>query len=196
MSRPRPLPSDGSPERSPPRPPPRWVFLDRDGTINVKPSPGEYVEQSSQLRLLPGAAHAIARLNRAGVWTGVVTNQRGVALGRMSLAALEAVHERLRELLAQDDAHLDAIYACPHGLDACDCRKPKPGMLLAAQRDHPGLDFAATAIVGDSLSDVETGRRVGLRTVLLGEQRGGETPDHRVPDLLAAVDWLLQPSSP
>lgn len=173
----------------------RWVFLDRDGTLNVKPAEGEYVERPADLELLPGAAEAVRTLNRAGLWTGVVTNQRGVALGRMSADQLEAVHRRLRELLSREDAVLDAIYACPHEAGACDCRKPQPGMLLRARRENPALDFRRAAIVGDSLNDIEAGRSVGLRTVLIAGQaatgeRAAALADDVVPDLLHAASLL------
>lgn len=150
----------------------RWVFLDRDGTLNVKPPDGEYIERPETLELLPSAAQAVRMLNRAGLWTGVVTNQRGVALGRMSTEDLDAVHERLRHLLHLGGAFVDAIYVCPHAIDACDCRKPQPGLLLRAQSENPALDFARAAIVGDSPSDVLAGRRLGLRTVLISEGEG------------------------
>lgn len=169
----------------------RWVFLDRDGTLNVKPPDGEYIEGPDALELLPGAAEAVGMLNRAGLWTGVVTNQRGVALGRMSTADLDAVHQRLRLLLGLEGAFVDAIYVCPHEIGACDCRKPQPGLLLRAQSDHPALDFARAAIVGDSLSDVRAGRRLGLRTVLISHgQADRSVADHVVPDLLEAVRWF------
>jgi histidinol-phosphate phosphatase family protein len=120
----------------------RWVFLDRDGTLNVKPPDGEYIERPEALELLPGAAEAVGLLNRAGMWTAVVTNQRGVALGRMSAEDLDAVHERLRLLLRLEGSFVDAIYACTHESGVCDCRKPGPGLLLQAREEHPGLDFA------------------------------------------------------
>jgi D-glycero-D-manno-heptose 1,7-bisphosphate phosphatase len=171
-----------------------WVFLDRDGTLNAKPPAGEYIERPDALRLLPGAAEAVRMLNRAGLWTGVATNQRGVALGRMSTADLAAVHARLRELLAEEGAVLDAIYSCPHELGACDCRKPGPGMLLQAKREQPELAFERAAIIGDSLADVETGRRLGLTTVLLcaegAEPEAAAVADHLAPDLLAAARLL------
>jgi D-glycero-D-manno-heptose 1,7-bisphosphate phosphatase len=171
-----------------------WVFLDRDGTLNVKAPEGEYIERPEELELLPGAAEAVAILNRAGIWTGVVTNQRGVALGRMSAADVDRVHVRLRELLAHGGAHLDAIYTCPHGNGECTCRKPQPGLLLAAARETPGLDFGRSAIVGDSPSDVQAGRALGLRTVLLaddpGDPRQPPLADHLARDLLEAVRLL------
>jgi len=174
----------------------RWVFLDRDGTLNVKPPDGEYIERPAALELLPSAAAAMRMLNRAGLWTGVVTNQRGVALGRMSVADVDAVHERLRHLLSLQGAHVDAIYACPHQADDCVCRKPSPGLLLKAQSEYPALDFASAAIVGDSLSDMQAGGHLGLMRVLISS--GGEkdrtavrVADHVVPDLLQAARLLV-----
>jgi D-glycero-D-manno-heptose 1,7-bisphosphate phosphatase len=173
-----------------------WVFLDRDGTLNVKAPDGEYVERPEDLQLLPGAAEGVRMLNRAGVWTGVVTNQRGVALGRMSAEDLAAVNTRLTELLAEDGAALDAIYSCIHASAECDCRKPRPGMLVQARAEHPGLDFARAAIVGDSLSDIQAGSAVGLRTVLIDDGAGGdpqaiELADDVVGDMAAAASLLL-----
>jgi D-glycero-D-manno-heptose 1,7-bisphosphate phosphatase len=173
----------------------RWVFLDRDGTLNVKPAQGEYIEHPDHLELLPDAARAVRTLNSAGLWTGVVTNQRGVALGRMTSEDLDAVHERLRQMLALEGAAVDAIYACPHDIGACTCRKPLPGMLLQAQREHPGLDFDRAAIVGDSPNDIETGRRLGLVTVLLGAKHDERTvvadADHVASDLLHAAQMIV-----
>jgi D-glycero-D-manno-heptose 1,7-bisphosphate phosphatase len=177
----------------------RWVFLDRDGTLNVKPPAHEYVERPEALHMLPGAAAAVARLNRAGLWVGLVTNQRGVALGRMSVEDLDAVHVRLEELLSDEGANLDAIYVCPHGADECSCRKPKPGLLLQAQRDHPEIDFEHAAIIGDSVSDVQAGRALRLKTILLTDQlastsedgeRGDADTDYRAVDLQQAVGLL------
>ncbi|HTA34577.1 MAG TPA: HAD family hydrolase [Solirubrobacteraceae bacterium] len=173
----------------------RWVFLDRDGTLNVKPPNGEYVELPEALELLPGAAQAVKMLNRAGLWTGVVTNQRGVALGRMSTEDLDAVHERLEYLLHRQGAFLEAIYACPHEIGVCNCRKPGPGLLLEARREQPALAFEDAAIVGDSLSDMQAGRSLGLRTVLVGQEGAGNAAvrlaDHVVADLLEAARLLI-----
>jgi D-glycero-D-manno-heptose 1,7-bisphosphate phosphatase len=177
------------------RRPIRWVFLDRDGTLNVKPPAGEYIEHPRELELLPGAAEAVRMFNRAGMWVGVVTNQRGVALGRMGLEDLEVIHERLRSLMSAEGAFLDAIYACPHQLGTCDCRKPEPGMLLKARAEHPGLDFAGAAIVGDSPSDVQAGMRLGLVTALISAEQGDpkatHEADHVVTDLAAAARVLV-----
>ena len=173
----------------------RWVFLDRDGVLNVKAPDGEYIERPEALRLLPGAAEAVRMFNRAGLWTGVVTNQRGVALGRMSTESLDAVHEHLRHLLHLEGAFVDAIYVCPHEIDVCDCRKPQPGLLLRAQSENPTLDFARAAIVGDSPSDAQVGRRLGLATVLISKSHRGHPTtseaDHVVPDLARAASVLI-----
>lgn len=173
-----------------------WVFLDRDGTLNVKPTDGEYVERPEALELLPNAAEGVQTLNRAGLWTGVVTNQRGVALGRMSIEDVHAVHARLKHLLSLRGASLDAIYVCPHQTGECTCRKPDPGMLLKAQSEHPALDFTGAAIVGDSLNDMQAGARLGLTTVLITSGRDEDrtarkVADHVVPDLLQAARLLI-----
>lgn len=177
-------------------PPIRWVFLDRDGTINLAPPPGRYVAAPAELELLPGAVEAIRLLNRSGIWTAVVTNQRGIAKGLMSERDLEAVHERLRQQLADGGAHLDAIYHCPHEQDRCDCRKPRPGMLLRAQSEHPGLRFSQAAMVGDSESDVRAGLAAGACAVLLADRAPGSCAEHVAPTLLDAVEWLLATREP
>jgi D-glycero-D-manno-heptose 1,7-bisphosphate phosphatase len=171
----------------------RWAFLDRDGTINAKPPRGEYVTTPARIQLLDGAAGAIRRLNAAGIWVGIVTNQRGVALGRMTSADLDTVHERLHSRLASAGAHVDAVYVCPHQQGTCVCRKPLPGLLLRAQQEMGDIDFSQAAVVGDSLSDIQAGRSVGTRTVLLASG-GVETAgaDHVAPSLEQAVNWLLQ----
>jgi D-glycero-D-manno-heptose 1,7-bisphosphate phosphatase len=168
------------------------AFLDRDGTINEPAAEGEYIARPAEVRLLPGAAEAIARLNALPARVVVVTNQRGIALGRMSEADLAAVNDRLRELLAGRGAHLDAILHCPHGLEGCDCRKPGAGMFERAAREVEGVSLDGAAMIGDSAIDVEAGRRLGLTTVRLGPSAAADpVPTHAAPDLLGAVEWLL-----
>jgi D-glycero-D-manno-heptose 1,7-bisphosphate phosphatase len=168
---------------------PDWVFLDRDGTLNVSPDPHEYVTEPDELHLLPGAGEAVARLNRAGVWVGVVTNQRCVARGLVSPRLLDAIHRRLRDLLSVHGAHLDGVWVCPHADGECDCRKPAPGLLLQAQRAVPEIDFARSALVGDTDRDVGAGNAVGAVTVRLGTEIGDAT--HVAHDLAGAVELLL-----
>jgi D-glycero-D-manno-heptose 1,7-bisphosphate phosphatase len=145
----------------------RLVLLDRDGTINRKAPEGSYVTTPDALELLPGAAGAIRTLNDAGVPVAVVTNQRCLALGRLDLEGLHAIHAALQDRLAADaGAHLDAIFHCPHERDECDCRKPAPG-LLAAAATFFGASPGETVMIGDADSDVEAGRRFGARTIHL-----------------------------
>lgn len=145
------------------------AFLDRDGTINVKAAEGDYITAPDQVRLLPGAAGAIRALNDAGVLAIVVTNQRGIARGRMTEADLAAVHDRLAALLHDAaGARLDAVFHCPHGDGECDCRKPACGLLRAADRALPGIDRRRSLLIGDAASDVEAARRFGIPGVRLG----------------------------
>lgn len=172
------------------------MFLDRDGTINAGPRRGEYLTRADDVKLIDGAASAIGRLNQAGIWVGVATNQRGIALGLMTLEDLERVHERLLAALAAAGATIDGIYVCTHAIGSCDCRKPLPGLLLQAQRDVPGLEFARSAMIGDSPADVQAGRAAGAVAILLSsaeDSPGAAEAHHRAPSLDAALDWLSVP---
>lgn len=181
------------------------VFLDRDGTINREVI---HLKSPDQLEILPGAAVAIRRLNRNGTLAVVITNQPVIARGEVSVEGLGRIHARLESLLGSDGAYLDGLYFCPHHPErgfpgevpelkvACDCRKPQPGLIERACRD---LDIGRQGswMVGDSTSDVEAGRRAGLRTVLLRSGHAGSDakyparPDYIVPDLSEAVEWIL-----
>jgi D-glycero-D-manno-heptose 1,7-bisphosphate phosphatase len=155
------------------------AFLDRDGTINVKAPEGEYVTHPDRVRLLPGAARAVRRLNDLGALVIVVTNQRGIALGRMTEGDLHQVHARLTALLADEaGAHIDAFFFCPHDRGRCDCRKPHPGLLRNAVRRFPDIDLRRSILIGDSPSDVAAADRFGLASLQLGRD---------APDLWEAV---------
>lgn len=169
----------------------RTVFLDRDGTINVKAAEGEYITSPAELVLLPGAAKAVAALNAAGLHTVLVTNQRWLSEPSADPARFAAIHDRLEQLLADEGARLDAAYHCPHAADMCDCRKPLAGMLLRAAREH-GLDLAESVMVGDSVTDMMAGRAAGAASVLL-RAGGGEAvgADVVVDDLAAAVRLIV-----
>jgi D-glycero-D-manno-heptose 1,7-bisphosphate phosphatase len=163
------------------------VFLDRDGTINVKAPEGEYITRPEELQLLPGAGEGVRMLNRAGVPVVVITNQRGIALGRMDEADLTAVHLRLGDLLGQHEARIDGIFYCPHDKGVCECRKPGT-LLLRRARSSLGLTtLRYSVMIGDSPSDVEAGRRAGARTVLLGPRENEARPSDVAPTLLDAV---------
>ena len=141
------------------------LFLDRDGVINEEDG---IVRTIDQLKLIPGSAEAIGRLNQLGVLAIVVTNQPVVARGWCSEAELAVIHRHLEELLLSGGAKLDAIYFCPHHENAndqryrvsCDCRKPKPGLLLQAGRDFD-LELSRCAMVGDRTVDIKAAREAG-----------------------------------
>lgn len=140
------------------------AFLDRDGVINRKAPEGQYVTRWKEMEFLPGVAHAIALLNQAGFQVIVVSNQRCVAKGLMSEADLEVLHQRMCRELAAAGATIDAVYYCPHEIHPpCSCRKPAPGMLLTAAREHQ-IDLTASWMIGDSDLDVEAGKNAGCRT--------------------------------
>jgi heptosyltransferase-2 len=179
------------------------VYLDRDGTLNFDPG---YLNQPEQLRLLPGVGQAVARLNRAGFKTVVLSNQSGLARGLITPEQLDAVHLRLRELLAADGARLDGIFICPHHPDdACSCRKPAPGLVLRAQQEL-GLapDHASHAIVvGDRAGDIGLARNIGARAVFVRSVRhpeaeqadmaaSGLVSDYAAQNLTEAAEWIVK----
>ncbi|HEY4817178.1 MAG TPA: HAD family hydrolase [Candidatus Acidoferrum sp.] len=176
------------------------VFLDRDGTIAEEVG---YLNHVSRFRMFPFAAQAIRQLNRAKLPVVVVTNQSGVGRGYFPESLVGAVHELMTTQLAKQEAHIDALYYCPHkGDDACLCRKPKPGMLERAAREHC-LDLPRSFVVGDRYGDVELAHRVGARAILVRTGYGeGEIqwhsakwpapPDFIADDLAAAAEWILR----
>lgn len=146
------------------------AFLDRDGTINQSPPQGEYVTQIEDFRLLPDAVEGMGRLARCGFALVVVSNQRGVAKGLVSEDLLRATEEAIQEALRPAGTAIARFYYCPHELEEeCDCRKPRPGMLIRAQEEL-GLDASASWMIGDSGTDIEAGRAAGCRTAYLGDE--------------------------
>ena len=169
----------------------RAILLDRDGTLNVCAAPHEYVATVDAFEWLPGAPQALARLARAGYALGVASNQRGVARGLIEPAALAQIEQRIQDDLRPLGAAIDAFRYCPHDhADACDCRKPKPG-LLRMLADDLDIDLERSWMVGDSASDVEAGRAVGCRTALVGTATTSPAPDLSV-DSLAQFAELLE----
>jgi D-glycero-D-manno-heptose 1,7-bisphosphate phosphatase len=168
------------------------VFLDRDGVLNeaivvdCRPQPPRSL---AEFRLEAGVENACRRLHQAGLVLVVVSNQPDLARGTIKREAVNEVNAALRGALA-----LDAIYICPHDdADACDCRKPAPGMLLAAARELR-LDLTRSVMVGDRWRDVEAGRRAGTATVFL--EKGYQEPAPAGADLVVsalpeAVDWIV-----
>jgi D-glycero-D-manno-heptose 1,7-bisphosphate phosphatase len=169
--------------------------------LNEKLPEGRWVKSWAAFRVLPGIPEAIGRLNRAGLRVIVVSNQRGIALGLYTAADVEAIHTGFQNLLKAHGAHVDAFYFCPHDRQQCNCRKPLPGMFEQAQNEFPEITAAASVMIGDSLSDIEFGRRLGMVTVFIegdpqfrkpGAGAASELASLRFPSLPAAVDALLQ----
>ena len=171
----------------------RAAFLDRDGVINRKARGDEYVTRWEEVQILPGVAEAIALLNQAGIRVIVASNQRCVAKGLITIFDLEILHRRMCEAVASDGAKIDAIYYCPHDTQPpCRCRKPQPGMLLDAARDHD-IDLSASWMIGDSDVDVEAGRIAGCKTALLaaGDDSVKTNADIVARSLLEAIRQIL-----
>jgi D-glycero-D-manno-heptose 1,7-bisphosphate phosphatase len=151
----------------------KLVVLDRDGTIN-RDSP-DYIKSASEWEALPGSAEAISRLNAAGYTVAVASNQSGLGRGLFDDPALRAIHEKMRDTVRQAGGEIDAIVWCPHHpRESCDCRKPRPGLLLRLA-DHYGIEMTGVPVVGDSLRDLEAARAVGARPILVRTGNGAQT---------------------
>jgi D,D-heptose 1,7-bisphosphate phosphatase len=183
------------------------IFLDKDGTL-VDDLP--YNVEPGRITLCSGAGAALRLLARLDYRLFVVTNQAGIAFGRFDESAMETVQDRMQELLQREQVMLDGFYYCPHHPEgsvaayACDChcRKPMPGLLLQAAREH-GIDLRSSWMIGDILHDVEAGNRAGCRTVLI--DNGNETewrlgprriPTRMAPDLYAAAVLIASHGDP
>jgi D-glycero-D-manno-heptose 1,7-bisphosphate phosphatase len=175
------------------------VFLDRDGTVVVD---RHYLGDPAGVELVPGAAAAVRRLNRAGLPVLLVTNQSGIGRGYFTIADFERVQARLHSLLGEEGARIDATYHCPHAPGpgaGCECRKPAPGLFHRAAREHD-VDLARSFFVGDRLRDVLPALATGGTGILVGAAPhaadGGALPPGiaRVATLPAAVDRILAPS--
>lgn len=171
------------------------VFLDRDGVINKYVG---FLRDIDDFELLDGVSKAIRKINESGYLAIVVTNQPVIARGEVSFAELTEIHNKMETLLGEDGAYLDAIYFCPHhpdkGFDGeipelkfdCDCRKPKPGMLIKAAKEF-NIDLTKSWMVGDSDSDIMAGKNAGCSTVLIGESDENMCASN----LLEAVDYII-----
>lgn len=183
------------------------VFFDRDGVLN-REIPGRGILEPDDLELLPGAARAVELVNRAGLLSVVVTNQPQVAKGFTTLEELNRIHAKLETLLGYEHALVDRIYFCPHhpetGFDGeiselkieCECRKPKPGLILQAAKELP-IDLKKSCLIGDTWRDIAAARAAGIRAYGVetgyGCKNCGDeyTPDKIFPDVLAAVKYFL-----
>lgn len=157
------------------------IFLDRDGVLIRKAPEGEYIADWSMVEFLPGALEATAYLSNAGYKLIIVTNQRGVALGKTKEFELLEIHRRIRSAVANCGGHIAGIYYCPHDLsDRCRCRKPRAGMLFQGAADY-GLNLAQCWIIGDAATDIGAGKSAGCKTALVTDSQDylcwAEQPD-------------------
>ncbi len=158
----------------------QFILLDRDGTIIAE---RHYLSDPDQVELLPGSIEGLRVMNNLGYGLLVITNQSGIGRGYFDEVRLSKVHARMNDLLAAHDVVLDGIYYCPHSPEAnCYCRKPAVGLALQASVDH-GFDLAASIVIGDKRCDVEFGRNIGAKTILVCTGYGGE--EARQPGLKA-----------
>lgn len=172
------------------------IFLDRDGTINVYKG---FIRDIDEIELIDGVAEAIGKINRSGYLAIVVTNQPVIARGECTFEEVEQMHEKIETLLGKRGVYLDDILYCPHHTDKgfpgerpelkfeCDCRKPKPGMLIEAAKKY-NIDLQKSYMIGDGMNDVEAGRRAGCISILLGNEEDVLCKQ----TLEEAVDYILE----
>jgi D-glycero-D-manno-heptose 1,7-bisphosphate phosphatase len=167
--------------------------LDRDGTLIDDVG---FVSDRNDVRILPTVADALRMFTDAGYACVVVTNQSGVARGYFDEASVHAINAEIADQLLAADVKLDGFYYCPHYGAGCDCRKPEPGMILRAAHEH-GIDVARSAVVGDRVSDIELGQRLGIPGVLVPGPipYAGPEPDFRARTLLEAAQWIVRRGS-
>lgn len=171
-----------------------FAVLDRDGTIIVE---RHYLSDPRQVELIHRAASGLREMSKMGLGLVVVTNQSAIGRGMLDMSHLDLIHQRMCELLASEDIHIDGIYFCPHMPEEdCLCRKPKPGLLELAMKELE-LDPHSSFVIGDKQCDIELGKRVGATTLLVrtgyGAQVAAEgivTPDYIVDDLQDAAQVI------
>ena len=176
------------------------IFLDRDGTINKYVG---FLRKEGEFELLPGVTEAVKKINESGYLAIVVTNQPVIARGEVTYSQLENIHNKMETLLGKEGAYLDGIYFCPHhphsGYEGevkelkieCDCRKPKPGMLLKAAEDL-NIDLSQSYMVGDGENDIKAGKAAECKTVLLNTECDDYGQDICVESLKDFVDRYLR----
>jgi histidinol-phosphate phosphatase family protein len=187
----------------------KTIFLDRDGVINRNPPNKGYVRKWAEFTFIPNARKAIRELTESGYRIIVITNQAGIGRGLYSEQSLADIHSRMVDEISKTGGTIDAVYYCPHHPDAgCECRKPKPGMLIRAAREH-NIELSNAYLIGDVPTDIEAGQRVGTTTLLvltgLGQEsyshyintkpcrradKNGHRPDKIFTNLYTATRWL------
>jgi len=177
------------------------IFLDRDGVIIENRD--EYVRSWEDVTLIPGALEALALASRGQWKLVIISNQAGIGKGLISPSTAQEINRRLVDLIHQHHGRIDGVYICPHtDRDGCDCRKPRPGLILRAVHDL-NIDLSASLLIGDALTDIQAGQSAGLhRQILVQTGRGAEQsllpqanllqPFDTFPDLHAAIAKLTR----
>lgn len=156
------------------------LFLDRDGVINRRLE-NDYVKTWQEFSFLPGVLQAMPLLASKYSTIVVVTNQQGIGKGLMTEADLKSIHHQMLQAIEAGAGRVDGVFFCPHlAKQQCNCRKPQPGMAIQAQSLFPHIDFQRSVMVGDSSTDIEFGRKLGMTTVLIGGKHRGK------------ADWLME----
>ena len=176
------------------------IFLDRDGTINVYKG---FLKKIEDFELISGVSDAIKLINDSGYLCIVATNQPVIARGEVSFAELNQIHNKLETLLGEEGAYVDDIYYCPHHPDKgyigeipelkieCDCRKPKPGMLIEAAEKF-NIDLSQSWMIGDGKNDILAGKSAGCRTILIAGGENNYNADYYTDDLLGAIELIMK----
>ncbi len=169
----------------------KLVILDRDGVINFDSD--HFIKNPDEWKPIPGSLEAIAELNQPGFRIALATNQSGISRGLFDMATLNAIHDKMHRALAQNGGRIDALFYCPHSAeDHCECRKPKPGMLLEIGRRF-GIDLKGVNSVGDSLRDLQAGMSLGVQPILVLTGKGKATKAQGdLPDDTLIFDNLAQ----
>ncbi len=158
----------------------KTIFLDRDGVINRNPPNKGYVRKWAEFTFIPNARKAIRELTESGYRIIVVTNQAGIGRGLYSEQSLTDIHSRMIAEISKTGGTIDAVYYCPHHPEAgCECRKPKPGMLIRAAREH-NIELSNAYLIGDVPTDIEAGQRAGTTTLLVLTGLGQESYSHYI----------------
>jgi D-glycero-D-manno-heptose 1,7-bisphosphate phosphatase len=153
----------------------KLAILDRDGVINQDSA--DFIKSPEEWRPIPGSLEAIAKLNHAGFQVVLATNQSGIGRGLFEVSTLNAIHDRMHRALGQIGGRIDAIFFCPHAMDAnCECRKPRAGLLHEIARRF-NVELKGVPVIGDSLRDLQAAHSVGALPVLVLTGKGAKTQE-------------------
>ncbi|MBU2576896.1 MAG: HAD family hydrolase [Nanoarchaeota archaeon] len=169
----------------------RAIFLDRDGIINKNAAEQEYITSWREFEFLPNVLECLARAARMNYKIFVITNQRGIARGKMSEEDVEEIHSNMINQINDAGGRIDKIYVCPHGYGVCDCRKPLPGMLDMAKQEF-NISLEASWVIGDAISDIEMGKSRKYKTICVG--KGAGIADYNVKSLREAIEIIISDS--